>query len=330
MLLRSSTLRRAVSVAGVSLLGAALVLVGSAHAVPAPADASVGLATAAQNSIMAKTSVTISGATVLALGVAVDAAATVSGLTPGVLAGGTLHQGDAEAPQAATDLAAAYDDLATRVATVAVTTDLAALTLGPGVYFSTMANAMLTLNGTLTLDGHDDAESIFVLRASDLTVGPGSVVSLVNGAQACNVFWAVANTATVGTGSRFVGDLLAMSSITVNSGTTVDGRVLSRAGAVSVDGSVFTNSACDKPADGGSVIPQAVTVPVAQSVAVTVSVTAPVAPAPAVSVAGTVAVNELPNTGSDTTMLALIAGALLVLGSAGVAFGRRHDGRYRS
>ena len=67
---------------------------------------------------------------------------------------------------------------------------------------------------------------------------------LVNGARPCNVFWQVGSSATLGTGSAFRGNILALTSITVTTGVTIDGRVLARNGAVTLDSDVISRSAC--------------------------------------------------------------------------------------
>src|SRR5882672_7752984 len=115
---RAHRVRRALSLGLLSVLGAALMLVAPAHADAAPTTAPVDLATAGNTSVVAATSVVVTGPSTLALDVAAPATATVSGVGPGVLAG-ALHHGDAEATQAAIDLAAADDDVAARVADAA-------------------------------------------------------------------------------------------------------------------------------------------------------------------------------------------------------------------
>ena len=82
---------------------------------------------------------------------------------------------------------------------------------------------------------------MFVFQAgSALTTASGSSVNLINGAQACNVFWQVGSSATLGTGSSFRGTILALTSITVTTGVTIDGRVLARNGAVTLDTDTIT------------------------------------------------------------------------------------------
>ena len=101
------------------------------------------------------------------------------------------------------------------------------------------------LTGSLTLNGGGNPNAMFVFQAgSTLTTASASSVNLINGAQACNVFWQVGSSATLGTGSTFRGTILALTSITVTSATTIDGRVLARNGAVTLDNDTITRPIC--------------------------------------------------------------------------------------
>ena len=124
------------------------------------------------------------------------------------------------APRA--DLTTAYDDAAGRPPSATLPPDLGGRTLTRGVYRAG-ALAPLGLSGRLTLDAQGDPGAVFIFQIpSTLVTAPGSSVSLVNGAQACNVFWQVGGAATLGTSSAFQGSLLASTSISVNDG--VDGE----------------------------------------------------------------------------------------------------------
>jgi hypothetical protein len=101
------------------------------------------------------------------------------------------------------------------------------------------------LTGALTLNAQGDPKSVFVFQlGSALTTASGSEINLINGAQACNVYWQVGSSATLGTGSTFIGTILALTSITVTTGVTIDGRVLARNGAVTLDTDTLTTSVC--------------------------------------------------------------------------------------
>ena len=110
--------------------------------------------------------------------------------------------------------------------------DLGGRTLTPGVYGSASS---LGLTGTVTLDAQGDPDAVFVFQAgSTLITASGSRVSLVNGAQACNVFWQVGSSATLGSSTVFAGNILALASITINDGVQLTGRALARTAAVTM------------------------------------------------------------------------------------------------
>jgi len=111
-------------------------------------------------------------------------------------------------------------------------TNLGGLTLAPGVYcFASSAQ----LTGTLTLNGGGNPNAQFILQmGSTITTASGSVVSLINSAQAANVFWAVGSSATIGTATAFAGNIMAVASITLNTGATLAGRALAENGAVTL------------------------------------------------------------------------------------------------
>jgi hypothetical protein len=156
---------------------------------------------------------------------------------------GTIHQTDAAALQAQTDLTTAYNDAAGRTSTATVSADLGGQTLTPGVYRGAPS---LHLTGTLTLDGQGDENAVFIFQspASTLITASASRVVLIGGAQACNLVWQVGSSATLGTGSFFKGNILALDSITVNHGTTVDGSTLARNAAVTLDENTISRAAC--------------------------------------------------------------------------------------
>lgn len=123
-------------------------------------------------------------------------------------------------------------------------------TLTPGVYNS---GSTMGITGTLTLNGGGDPNAVFIFQAgSSLTTASASHVTLINGAQACNVFWQVGSSATLGTGTQFKGNVLAFSSITDNGGSTIEGRLLARGAAVTLNNTHVTKATCVTPAFAGA------------------------------------------------------------------------------
>lgn len=230
-------LRGRACVAGV-LLASALVAgpLASAQA------ASVALGTDDSFAVLAGTTVTNTGPSTINGDLGVSPGTAVVGFPPGTVSAGTIHGADSVATQAQADLTTAYNDAAGRSSTATISADLAGTTLAPGVYTSASS---LGLSGALTLDAQGDPNAVFVFQAgSMLTVGSGSSVVLIRGAQACNVFWQVGSSATVGTNSTFAGNIMALTSIAMQTGATLSGRALARNGAVTLDTNTITRPAC--------------------------------------------------------------------------------------
>jgi len=138
----------------------------------------------------------------------------------------------------ATRLDRAYNDAAGRtVGAVLVAGDLVGQTLTPGLYKST--SSLEISSGDLTLDAQGDANEVFIFQmASTLTTTAGRQVILSGGAKASNIYWQVGSSATLGTTSEFKGNILALASITVTTSAAVQGRLLARTGAVTLDTNV--------------------------------------------------------------------------------------------
>ena len=223
---------------------AALVLFGSIG--NAAAVATVPLGTSANYAVLGGSTVTNTGNSTLDGSLGLWPGTSITGFPPGqVLPPGTTDTTNEAAQQAQSDLTAAYVDAAGRPLDATTTADLGNLTLAPGVYAGPSKGA-LGLTGTLTLDGEGDPNAVFIFQTdSELISASDSTVTLINGAQPCNVFWQVGSSATLGTNSVFVGNILALTSITVNSGVAVHGRALARNGAVTMDNDTFTNAACN-------------------------------------------------------------------------------------
>jgi Ice-binding-like len=127
-------------------------------------------------------------------------------------------------------------------------------TLVPGTYAFGAGAANLTSASPLVLNGEGDVNAVWVLQASStLIMGSNSVVQLENGAQACNVFWTVGSSATLDSGSTFVGTIMALTSASLGAGATVQGRVLVQTGAVTLDANTITApSTCLTSSGGGT------------------------------------------------------------------------------
>jgi hypothetical protein len=198
---------------------------GGSHKVVAPS-----LGRAGSFAVLGGSTVTSTGATSITgdLGVS-SPGVSVTGFPPGTMARGAQHVGDPAANQAQGDAQSAYAVLAGRPCNTALTgQDLGGKALAPGVYCFT-SSAQLT--GQLVLDGRGDSKAVWVFQiASTLTTATNSSVVLRKGARAGNVFWQVGSGATLGTGTAFIGNILAYSSITMNTAANLSGRALARQG----------------------------------------------------------------------------------------------------
>ena len=216
---------------------ATLVLASTAHA-----QAPVPLGTADGFAVLGASTVTNTGPTVVNGDLGVSPGSAVTGFPPGTV-NGTIHQADAVAAQAQNDLTAAYNNAAGQPVTQTIGRELGGTTRAPGVYDSAAGDFQIT--GTLTLDAQGNPDAIFIFKtASTLVTASGSQVNLINGAQSCNVFWQVGSSATLGTNSGFLGNILALESITATTGATVDGRLLARTAAVTLDSNTVTSAQC--------------------------------------------------------------------------------------
>lgn len=218
--------RTRVTVLVITLLLAALA------SVPASAQS---LGTAQGFGVLAGSAVTNTGTTTVNGDVGVFPGTSITGFPPGI-ATGAIRSADAVAQQAQSDLTAAYNDAALATCSDNRTgEDLGGDTLTPGVYcFDTSA----FLTGTLTLDFQGNPDALFIFQTgSTLTTASGSSVAIINaGGETCppNVFWQLGSSATLGTSTTFVGNILALTSITMNTGTVLNGRALARNGAVTL------------------------------------------------------------------------------------------------
>jgi hypothetical protein len=184
--------------------------------------------------LLAYSTVTNEGNSTITGDIGVSPLASVVGFPPGIV-NGTIHAADAAAAQAQIDLTAAYTDAAARTPYITETT-LGGLNLPPGIYHS---DGALSLTGVLTVTG--DANAVWIFQAgSTLDTAAGSQIVLSGGAKADNVYWAVGSSATLGANSIFKGNIMAYTSITLNTGANVEGRVLAQTAAVTLNDNTIT------------------------------------------------------------------------------------------
>src|ERR1700693_1255326 len=212
---------------------ALFLLVASAFAKSNGTNVTIDLGTATNFGLLAGSGITnASAATRITGDVGSSPTPTVTGLTQSQVHGTLYLSSNPATAQAQTDLTVGYNQAAGASCGQDLTgTDLGGLTLVPGVYcFS--SSALLT--GTLTLDGQGDSSAQWIFQiGSTLTTATNATVSLINGGANCNVFWQIGSSATIQTNNTFVGNILALTSITLDGGI-LNGRALARNGAVTI------------------------------------------------------------------------------------------------
>lgn len=324
-------------------LGATLAVVaaaGPAAAVPGvPGD--VDFLGAAQSlAVLGGQTVTSTGPTVITGDVAVAPGLAVTGFPPGLVSGGIYVPPAAQATAGQLDASAAYDALEALGGTP-VPTELGGLEYGPGVYHGAPAASTLQLTGTVVLNGGPD--DIFVFQSSStLITASGSVVALMGGARACNVFWQVGSSATLGTSSLFAGTIIARTSVTattdavVGSGADEGARLLALDGSVTLDSNVIGAPSACGTATGG-LTPGAAGTPISAPTLATVTALATASFANAAAVraanappAAAAAAPVLAETALDQRRPAAVALLVLLLGVvATTASARRRAGARR-
>ena len=186
--------------------------------------------------------------------------AGITGFPPGT--SGPKHVGDSAYTTAETDLVTAFNNSSQPTTTDYTGVNLGGKTLGPGVYNQTTAP---TLTGTLTLTGG----GVYIFKiGSTLVTASGARVHLINGAQPCDIFWQVGSSATIATSTTFVGNIMAVASIQMQTGATLNGRALARTAAVTLDTNrIIQPSGCGYPVPtyvpppAGNVLPATLGVP---------------------------------------------------------------------
>jgi Ice-binding-like len=293
------------------ILGISLstVIVG-ANSLVALAATDPGLASAGNFGVLAGTTVTNTLATWITGQLGVFSGTAVTGFPPGT--SGVQHKGDSVANTAQTDLTAAYTNAAAQPCPSTnnfANVDLSGKILVPGVYCQSTAP---TLTGTLTLNG----SGIYIFQiGSTLVAGPGSKVVLTGGAQPCQIFWQVSSSATIHTTSQFVGNIMALTSIGMETGATLNGRALARNGAVTLD----TNRIIQAAGCGYSA-PTYVAPPAGNTLPATLPPSSPILGVPS-SGGGPLQGDSFP------WILALVAGVLGTAGAVRVGLTMRGDRR---
>jgi len=286
------------------------------------ATATVNLGSADIFAILAGSGITNTGATTIAGDAGSSAIDTQTGFGTVTFSSGanhtTVNPNDATTQTAKVDLATAYTDAAGRTpATPIVGGELGGRTLTPGAYKDNDDPDALALTGTLTLDAQGNTDAVFIFQSgSTLTTASGSRISLINGAMSCNIFWQITSSATLGTTTDFKGNILALTSITLNTGATVNGRVLARNGEVTLDANTITATTC------------AASLSEATTAAATYNTAKAAAAAKAAADAAAAAAARLPSTGvaptnSNVPLAVAIVASVLVLSTLFVVIQRK-------
>jgi type VI secretion system secreted protein VgrG len=247
-----------------------------------------GLGPAASYAVLGGQTVTNTGPSTIDGDLGVWPGTSVTNFPPGIVTGGTIHGGDSHAQLAQDAVTTAYNALSAEACSADLTgQDLGGMTLTAGVYcFSSSAQ----LTGTLTLNAEGSAGAVFIFKTgTTLTTASSATVQVINGGVDCNVFWQVGSSAIIGTGTVFVGNILALTSISLATGASVSGRALARNGEVTLQ----TNHVGFLGCAGATATPTT----------------------PPIATASPTAVPNLPNTGGPPQQDALIW-SLLLLGLA--------------
>ena len=220
----------------IALLCLAAFPVFDAAAAPLSAT-SPSLGAAESYSVLGSTTVTNTGSTSVPGDLGVSPGSAITGFPPGMVGPpGTIHAADQHAANAQSANSTAFDDLDQTCTTIYPTgnQDLVGLTLVPGVYCADS----FSLSGALNLSG----SGVWIFKSSStfITSSGANVV----GGDPCDVWWRVASSATLGSGTSLIGNLLAFTSITLVSGASLDGRALAQTGAVTLDNNQIHGPPC--------------------------------------------------------------------------------------
>src|ERR1017187_9351135 len=200
----------------------------------------VPLGTAGSFAVLAGAGVTNTGNTVVNGNLGTSPTLAVTGFPPGIVINGAIYKGVGSlAGTAQSDLTAAYNNAAGRACPGPVLPgDIGGTTILPGVYCN---SSSVGITGTVTLNGNGNPNAVFIFQIGStlITAANNSNVNLIGGAQASNVFWQVGSSATLGISTIFNGTIMALASISVNTGAVLNGRALARNGAVTLQGNAI-------------------------------------------------------------------------------------------
>jgi hypothetical protein len=241
-------LLRKISITSTAIIVAAFAGINIVPAISSALSPKVVQGTTSSYVILAATTITNTGATTIG-----GTAGSNVGLSPGTsytVTGSVTRSGTGTdeitttaASIAQDDLVAAYNEISSLTPTQLAAADLAGQTITPGTYAN--VGGTFENSGTLTLNAQGDPNAVFIFQAdSTVITSPNSTMVLTNGAQACNVYWRVGSSATIGVNSTFIGRIYALTSITANTGATIQGQLLARNGAVTLDSNTITNDLC--------------------------------------------------------------------------------------
>lgn len=250
---------------GLAVLAVVIVVAALIPTLTTAGGPTVRQGTTSTYGVLAATTITNTGATTMSGTAGADV-----GLSPGtsytgnttVTRSGVDHIADGAALIAQNDLVTAYNDLLAPAPTTLTNGDLGGQTIKQGVYAT--AAGTFSNSGNLIFDAEGDASAVFIFQAASTVITSDVVTStmtLANGAQACNVFWQVGSSATIGANSTFVGHVYALTSITANTGATIYGQLLARNGAVTLDNNTIVNNSCVTPTPTPTATPTQVNIP---------------------------------------------------------------------
>jgi len=271
-----------------------LIAIGSFGLIKAMAATKVTLGTADNFAVLAGSAITNTGSSVINGNIGLTPGSAITGFPAGII-NGDRQVANPAAVQAQVDLTAAYLNAFGQTPVSTIPTELGGSIKTAGIYDST--DGTFAITGTLTLDGQGNPDSVFIFKtASTLITDGASTVKLVNGAQACNVFWQVGSSATLGANSIFKGNILTLTSATLTTGANVEGRVMSRNGAVTLDSNVINKAVCLAP-----VVVTPVIVTTSTPVIIAATSTTIIAPTstPIIAVPVLISAPALPNAGLE-------------------------------